>query len=1814
MPEPEPVAIEPEPTPEPAPSLALGTPITPAPEPAPEPVAAEPEPTPEPTPEPEPTSEPQAAVPEIDPADLLHLVEPSPEPVTSPPSPPAEEETELGDWLQSIGMETEPEPAASAPSPTDEQEFVWDPETESFKPAAAPPKPEQAETSAGDVEYVWDPATESYSAGEPTPAQPVAAPEPQPAPVAVPEPEPIPVAVPVPVPPPVIEPQPVAVPEPEPDLSSLDTSVGSGALTPAAAVPAPPRVDDKQLTPSDEVEEDVDELDNYRFDRESGPPKPPWKAWSLAQRDQVERELGSLVARTQERLQPGYLVDRVKQFLSSGAKGYLLVEGGPGTGKTFLSRALERQAAELSSLPLRVVRFVAQRRQVGDYDLFLQMLNDVASQGRAPRSHRAQALERPVLHDLNSQFPDPQRSERFTGYMTAMANHNRTPVLLILDGIDEALLENPDGITPLDFLPMELPERAYVVISLNPDGGPKLREWADRVSQKGAQKLTIDIRSAEYRQLLDDILESQPALSGWNQEMKSVLIEKAGYQMASVRYFADAVAGSLYSSVDDLPEAANFYPELARSLVNLTDERTFREQFLQLLLSLAVSVDAVALDDLDQWGATADTMLLTVALCPGTLFFDDQGLFPSLTLSHDSIRTWLLSVYPQQASAVCRLLTGWVIHLIESAGELRLGGEQGREWARLNFLRLYQWALASRDQSVLEWVVRNKELQKKRIALCQALEQSGRHHQKVWVLDLWVEALRMMVWDYQQKDLRDEYAWACSSRGLSYMNMLRHKRALEDVDRAIEVFEELVDQERQVQFRNGLAAAFNRRSEILRALNQWEQALESSTKAVQIYTDLVQDVGRTDLRYLLALARHNEGLIYRHLKDNKKAREAVEDALKLYTDLVEGEGDERQRSELARCYYTRALIRLDQGELEDAMLDCGRAISMFTTLVDEKKRADLRNELAAAHNNRGSIYHRGGDFEKAQRDYAKAISLRTLLVEEGRLDLRDDLALTYTNRGIVQGALGQPKEVLRDYGKAIEIRSALVAEGRLDQQSDLTSNYIYRGAILRSEGELEEALEDYTRAINLVQVLRKEATEEKAVRERDKELALTYSSRALVCLEMGHYEAALEDCSRSLEMLVNLPDTGSDQAVAHNNRGEAYRKLRQFPRSKEEYHRAAHLYTEMVESQGRVDLLPELAQAYHNLSRVSLAAGSPDEALVESGRALEAFTFLMQSGRADLLHRLAGVYSTRGAAYEKLGNHQASIKDLKAAIEIFVALVDDQGLEGLMDELAVALRRRARTQLALRDTAGALESADDSTRRFQKLLGKDRGGAWLDELARTSIVRSAISTAVQQYQAAEEELTQAIDHFSQLVGKGRLEYFTDLYAAFLQKAQNAQKSNNQTRFLEDLGRLIELCTQVMSGPDNPDLRAEIADAHCRRARALADQQKYDVAYTDYEAALGLYKQMVVDEGRFHLGKELAETYAARAAMFRSAGHPQPAIEDFSHAAEIYTVLINQGRSDLRARLAAVASARGACQAALGQNEQAAEDLSVAITLQLALAGETSDPDLFAELGQSLAARARLYNLTGRAHEAFEDYDRAVQLFTSLVDNHGRADLQGALADCLLAHTTMTGGADDPAGAANLVRAVQLVAAQAKDGKQIPEHFAVDALQTAVSLLEHNPESAPEQLVDSCLKLIEGVVTAQRVSNSQDWVRITELLLAGSASVANDRRSNRQAYFLTLACLSCNREILVFGANSLPRLVYCLAQLGQCLDRGKPPDAVGMIGTCFTLLTEQVPRYTGSPDFYADLRSTVTIWRSLPPSIPAVANVSRYTLSALLKAT
>jgi len=57
-----------------------------------------------------------------------------------------------------------------------------------------------------------------------------------------------------------------------------------------------------------------------------------------------------------------------------------------------------------------------------------------------------------------------------------------------------------------------------------------------------------------------------------------------------------------------------------------------------------------------------------------------------------------------------------------------------------------------------------------------------------------------------------------------------------------------------------------------------------------------------------------------------------------------------------------------------------------------------------------------------------------------------------------------------------------------------------------------------------------------------------------------------------------------------------------------------------------------------------------------------------------------------------------------------------------------------------------------------------------------------------------------------------------------------------------------------------------------------------------------------------------------------------------------------------------------------------------------------------------------------------------------------------------------------------------------------------------------------------------------------------------------------------------------------------------------------VGSSFALLGELAGQQQANEDFMRELKMMVSTWRSLPPQIPALANVSRHMLSQLLRLT
>ncbi len=1547
----------------------------------------------------------------------------------------------------------------------------------------------------------------------------------------------------------------------------------------------------------DEVEEVYEDID-YVFDPEAGPAAPSWPPWSPSQRDEVEAAIKANLAPCQQKVKPAYLIAEVRRFLAGKRSGYFLVSGGQGVGKTLLARSILRAADELSGNPLKVLgRFLCEIQEAADdRELFLESINRKAHSALVPRAHRVSPLDTQTVRDLTQRVGNHDPESRFREYMADLARLNRSTILLVIDGLDEK--------TALS-LSRKLPDNVFAVLLYDPSG--QTQATTERLQQlQEVESFTIDTSSPNYSALLEEALQAQPSASGLSAQMRASLFQKMERKLAWVRLGSDLAGAGL--PVESQPGPDGLY----QALVNQAASPDFPvEKVASLLLSVSASPGAVSLDDLDQWGGSPQALKRLLKTFPSAFYLDNTGLCPALGLAHETFGAFLAKTYPGQLTSLWKILTGWAVHALLAANDERLQSAQTREWARFNFVRVFAWSLQAHDRVVLEWVVRCKELQRKRIALAGALEKAGFYHQKIEILNLWETCLKSLVEEHGVKDLRDEWAWALSSRALSFIKLANHRRALTDVEKAITLFTTLVEGEGQTQFLNGLAAAHNRRSEIYSQLKEPENALADARKAVELYRDLVEDRGRDDLRYLLAMAYHNRATVQRILKVFDEASKDCDKACQLYTKLMEKEGGETHKQRLATVCNTWGLVYLSLDQLDEAITLSAKAVRFFNELVEQGARGDLKNELAAAHNNRGSAYHRKSEFERAQRDYGKAIALRSQLIDEGRLDLRDDLALTYTNRAIVNYSLNHPQEVIRDYSKAIQLRQQLVdQEGKLEQKSDLASNHLYRGMVNQAASQLDAALGDFDQAVRLFTDFFKSQG------QNVQELALAFNNKTAVHLAQGDVPEALQASKTLVSLISGVEGVPAEAlATAYRHQGQGLHSQGMFREAEQSYSEAVNLMTRLIESEGRLDLLGELAISLRRRAEVSLATGNIDSALADSGKSIEALSVLIEkSQRRDLFSELGAAYSLRGRARIESESYQESMEDLGQAFKLFEYL-SSQHDESIAEEFGKAYRHRAEALMHLGENQAALNDSNEAMRLLLVTRQQNQRGPWLDELARTWVIRGGIFYNVKDFGQADNQLNDAVEHFQKKLNDGRYEYFHDMAKALQQRATNSQKGGKVDKVIEELTKIVTLAENTMLNAPQTDLYQVIGSTYRRRAHVYQDQGLFQEAYQDYEKSLSLFKKLVGEDERYELAPELATTYLDRARMLDSAGHPEPSINDYTESINICRALMSQGNTTLTKMMSASLVERARALKVTGRIPQAAEDIAGAISLQMQLARTAATPKLWAELGGSLLLQGSLYQAAGQINEAAQSYDKGIQLYTSLVEGQGLKEYSGELAQCLMARTSLAGGgaARDPHTLNVLTKAVQLVTQQAREGLPVPRDFSLDCLQSVVELVNNQGSDAAPDLIDSVLKLLE-VVVANSKSQGQDFVKMTDLLLAASAGLADDRRSSRRAHFLSLACVSCNREIQVFGKNSLPRLVYCLYELGQALERSKPPEALAYVGGSFGLLLDLIGRYQGSEDFKRELKMMVSTWRSLPPAVPALANVSRHTLSQLLKIT
>ncbi len=166
----------------------------------------------------------------------------------------------------------------------------------------------------------------------------------------------------------------------------------------------------------------------------------------------------------------------------------------------------------------------------------------------------------------------------------------------------------------------------------------------------------------------------------------------------------------------------------------------------------------------------------------------------------------------------------------------------------------------------------------------------------------------------------------------------------------------------------------------------------------------------------------------------------------------------------------------------------------------------------------------------------------------------------------------------------------------------------------------------------------------------------------------GHLHESIRLNSQTAELLERLinqegrRELRNGLAVAHNNRGVAFKNLGRLEEAIEDYDRAIAIFQELVEQDGRRELRNDLATTHNNRGNALADLGRLDEAMEDYDRAIAIYQELVeQEGRRELRNDRAKAYNNRGNALAELGRLDEAIEDYGRAVVIYQELVEQEG-------------------------------------------------------------------------------------------------------------------------------------------------------------------------------------------------------------------------------------------------------------------------------------------------------------------------------------------------------------------------------------------------------------------------------------------------------------------------------------------------------------------------------------------------------------------------
>jgi len=277
---------------------------------------------------------------------------------------------------------------------------------------------------------------------------------------------------------------------------------------------------------------------------------------------------------------PDYLINAIRQFMDDQPRGYFLLRGPEGTGKTFLVLGLEREK-DVGAL----LNYYILPGALSDYRTFVSELRDLARQklrlGTQEIQTRATSLE--------------ELQQETTSFLrTLMKAKGLETLIVAVDGLDELIEPTADGALVTDLLPpvKDLPEGCYIVLTTRDEVCPRACQRLDQLRAEGGE---------QFRQQAihpDDPLNAEVLrryLAGLLHVEESGQVDELLARSGGVFLYASHLVRALQSlgeklgSLEQLPDAQHFYPYYLGRLREQVGNGLFDELYLPALLLLAAA-------------------------------------------------------------------------------------------------------------------------------------------------------------------------------------------------------------------------------------------------------------------------------------------------------------------------------------------------------------------------------------------------------------------------------------------------------------------------------------------------------------------------------------------------------------------------------------------------------------------------------------------------------------------------------------------------------------------------------------------------------------------------------------------------------------------------------------------------------------------------------------------------------------------------------------------------------------------------------------------------------------------------------------------------------------------------------------------------------------------------------------------------------------------------------------------------------------------------------------------------------------------------